>query len=159
MQIDLVCIGKIKEPYLRDGIAEYVKRLTGLCQIRITEYHEERLKDSASTSEIEMACIQEGNQLLKNSDSAGLIIALDPKGKKISSVELAGYIKKWEIDGPHQCMVLIGGPHGLSNEVRNKSDILLSLSDMTFPHQMVRLIILEQIYRAYTINKGLPYHR
>lgn len=159
MQIDLICIGKIKEPYLREGIAEYLTRLTGMVQIRITEFPEERVRTLESLSDIANASRQEGIQLLKAGGEGRLLIALDQAGKRVTSDELAAFMKRWEIDGPHQIAILIGGPHGFSEEVRKKADILISLSAMTFPHQMVRLIILEQIYRAFTIIKGLPYHR
>ena len=159
VQIHLITIGKVKEPYLRDGIAEYMKRLSGFCTIRITEFSEERIKEHAGSSEISEACIQEGKNLLRSAETSGLIIALDPAGGPLKSEDFADLINKWEIGGPHSVAFLIGGPHGLSREVRERADLRLSLSSMTFPHQMVRLIILEQIYRAYTINKGLPYHR
>ncbi len=159
MQIDLCAIGKVKEEYLRDGIAEYLKRLTGFCTVKVVEFSEERIKDGASSHEIALACQQEGKNLLKASGQAGYLIALDPRGVVISSEGLADRVRKLEIDGPHHVVVLIGGPHGLSDEVRNRADLMLSLSSMTFPHQLVRLIMLEQIYRAYTINRGLPYHR
>lgn len=159
MQIDLLCIGKIKEPYLRDGIAEYLMRLSGFSQIRITEFSEERIRTTGSESEITIARDEEGVKLLRAGENAGLLIALDQTGKKVTSSELASLVKKWEIDGPHHIAFLIGGPYGLSDGIRKKADILLSLSDLTYTHQMVRLIILEQIYRAFTINKGLPYHK
>lgn len=159
MQIDLVVIGKIKEPYLRDGIAEYLKRLSGFCHLRVIEHNEERIRESSSLSEVRIACEQEGKLLLKSVESADLLIALDPAGKQVSSEIFASFVKKWEIDGPHHIAFLIGGPHGHSDEVRSQADMLLSLSVMTFPHQLVRLILLEQIYRAFTITKGLPYHR
>lgn len=159
MQIHVVAIGKVKEPYLRDGITEYLRRLTGFCSFKCTEYPEFRMKENPGYSDITAACMQEGIQLLKAAESSRLLIALDPMGLSISSEELAKRLKKWEIEGPHQIAILIGGPYGLSDEIRNRVDILISLSPMTFPHQMVRLILMEQIYRAYTINKGLPYHR
>jgi 23S rRNA (pseudouridine1915-N3)-methyltransferase len=159
MQFHLVAIGKLKEPFLRDGIAEYMKRLSGFCTIRVTEYPEERVKENAGDNEISDACRREGCSLLRSAGSADLIVALDPAGNPLKSEDFAGLIKKWEIGGPHHVAFLIGGPHGLSPEVRSRAGILLSLSLMTFPHQMSRLILLEQLYRAYTINKGLPYHR
>ena len=159
MQIHVVAVGKVKESYLREGITEYLRRLSGFCSIRITEFPESRMKDNPCFSEITAACLHEGNHLLKAAEPAGLLIALDPKGLSFSSEDFAKKFKKWEIEGPHQIAILIGGPHGLSEEIRNRADLLISLSSMTFPHQMVRLILMEQIYRAYTINKGLPYHR
>jgi 23S rRNA (pseudouridine1915-N3)-methyltransferase len=159
MQIDLVAIGRVKEPYLREGISEYLKRLSGLCTIRVFEFPEERLKESASVSEIILACEQEGRNLLRVAGQAGLLVGLDSVGEEMTSEILATRFKKWGIDGPHHIAIVIGGPHGLSDEVRGRSDLLLPLSLMTFPHQMVRLILLEQIYRAYSINRGLPYHR
>lgn len=159
MQIDLIAIGKVKEGYLREGITEYLKRLSGICQVRISEFPEERMKDSPGSSDISLACLQEGRSLLRAAGQSGLVIALDPTGKQMTSEVLASLFKRWEIDGPHHIGFVIGGPHGLSDEVRSHADLLLSLSPMTFPHQLVRLIILEQIYRAFTINRGLPYHR
>lgn len=159
MQIHLVVVGKVKEPYLRDGIAEYLRRLSGFCSFQCTEFSECRLKENPGLSDIIIACQQEGYQLQKASEGAGLRIGLDPKGLSFTSEELAKRMKRWEIEGPHQIAILIGGPHGLSDEIRNRADLLVSLSPMTFPHQLARLILLEQIYRAFTINKGLPYHR
>ena len=159
MKIHLVGIGKVKEPYLRDGINEYLRRLSGFCSLQITEYPEYRMKDNPSLSDISSGCQQEGKWLLKAAEPAGLIIALDPKGRSFSSEDLANKFKEWEIEGLHQIAIIIGGPHGLSDVIRNRADFLISLSKMTFPHQLVRLILLEQIYRAYTINRGMPYHR
>ncbi len=159
MQIDLCVIGKVKEPYLRDGIAEYLKRLSGFCTLKIVEYSEERIKESPSTHEIDRACQQEGKHLLKAAGQADYRIALDPRGVQISSDKLGDLFRRWEIEGPHHIAIIIGGPHGLSDEVRARSDQLLSLSSMTFPHQLVRLILLEQVYRVFTIIRGLPYHR
>ena len=159
MQIHLITIGKVKEPYLREGIAEYMKRLSGFCTLRTSEFPEERLKEHASGTEISDACQQEGKNLLRSAETAGIIVALDPAGSTMMSESFAELLKKWEIGGPHHIAFLIGGPHGLSPEVRGQAHLQLSLSSMTFPHQMVRLILLEQIYRVYTINKGLPYHR
>ncbi|HWQ64268.1 MAG TPA: 23S rRNA (pseudouridine(1915)-N(3))-methyltransferase RlmH [Methanospirillum sp.] len=159
MQIDICAIGKVKEPYLRDGITEYLKRLSGFCTVKIVEFSEERVKENASVHEIESACQQEGKNLLKAAGQSGYLIAMDPAGISLSSEGFAGLVRRWEIDGPHHIAVLIGGPHGLSDEVRDQAGLLLSLSLMTFTHQMARFILLEQIYRAYTINRGLPYHR
>ena len=117
------------------------------------------MKDNAGLSDITNACMIEGEHLIKASESSEFMIALDPGGILITSEDFAKRLKKWEIEGPHQIALLIGGPHGLSETIRNRADLLFSLSPMTFPHQLVRLILLEQIYRAYTINKGLPYHR
>ncbi|MDD1729383.1 MAG: 23S rRNA (pseudouridine(1915)-N(3))-methyltransferase RlmH [Methanospirillum sp.] len=159
MQIDLYVIGKVKEPYLRDGIAEYLKRLSGFCTLKIVEFSEERIKESPSAHEIARACQQEGKNLLKAAGQAEYLIALDPRGVQISSERFADQFRRWEIEGPHRIAIIIGGPHGLSDEVRDRSDQLLSLSSMIFPHQLVRLILLEQVYRVFTIIRGLPYHR
>ena len=159
MQIHLVAIGKVKEPYLRDGISEYLRRLSGFCSFQITEYPEYRMKDNPDRSDITIGCLKEGEHLLKAAGSAGLIIALELKGRSFTSEDLANKFKEWEIDGLHQIAIIIGGPYGLSDVIRNRADHLISISKMTFPHQLVRLILLEQIYRAYTINRGLPYHR
>jgi 23S rRNA (pseudouridine1915-N3)-methyltransferase len=159
VQIDLFCIGRIKEPYLREGITEYLTRLSGFAQIRISDYPEERISATGNASDISHACNREGEKLLNAAGDSGIIIALDQSGRKVTSEELASLIKKWEIHGNNRIIFLIGGPHGLSEDIRKKAHILLSLSDMTFTHQMARLIILEQVYRAFTIIKGLPYHK
>lgn len=159
MQIHVAAIGRIKEPYLRDGIAEYMKRLSSVCTIHTTEIPEEQVRTHASSGAIADACNREGVNLLKITDSSGLRISLDPLGKAIGSEAFAAMMKNWEIHGPHQVAFLIGGPHGLSGEVKTRSDLLLSLSPMTFPHQVARFILMEQIYRAFSINRGLPYHR
>lgn len=159
MQIQVIAIGKIKESYLRDGITEYRKRLHNYCTIELKEHTEYRVEHIHSYEEIEEAVRSEGTILLKSVPSSSFLIALDPKGRELTSDSFASLIRTWEIEGPYSISFLIGGPHGLSEEVRNKAGMMISLSKMTFPHQMARMILFEQIYRAFTIIRGIPYHR
>lgn len=159
MQIHLVCIGKVKEPYLRDGIAEYLRRLPPFCTVRVSEYPEQRVRENPGEGEVTRASSAEGEILLRAAGTAGIIVAMDPAGTLMNSGDLAGLIRGWEMEGAGRVTFLIGGPYGLSDEVRSRATILLSLSRLTFTHQMARLILLEQLYRSFTIVRGLPYHR
>lgn len=158
VRIKIRAIGKIKEPFIRDAIADYAKRMSSYCQLECTEYPEAPVPDTHSSS-IEKACVSEGEKLCSGIESQDFVIVLDRVGRSVSSEGFAEIIKRCEVEGPYQMVFLIGGPHGLSEMCRKRSDIILSLSAMTFPHQVVRLMLYEQMYRAFTIIRGLPYHR
>lgn len=152
MKINIVAVGKIKEKYITDGIQEYVKRLSGYVNINIIEIPEE-----TSVLNIENKSEKEGIRLLEK--AKGFLIGLDMKGLQLDSRELAKLIHSNMVNGISEMSFIIGGSNGLSSEVRNKCNILLSFGKMTFPHQLFRLILSEQIYRAYTIINGTPYHK
>jgi 23S rRNA (pseudouridine1915-N3)-methyltransferase len=158
VRIRIRAIGKIKESFIRDAIADYAKRMGSFCQVECIEYPEAPVPDT-HPSTIEMACVSEGEKLCSGIDSLDYVIILDRTGKQVSSEGLAEVIRRCEIEGPYQLVFIIGGPHGLSKDCLQKGNIILSLSAMTFPHQIARLLLYEQLYRAFTIIRGLPYHR
>ena len=158
MKITIVCAGKIKEKYLSAGIAEFMKRLKPFAQVEIREIHEEKMPDSPSDAEKEQVLTREGEKLLKLVPEGSYLFVLDVFGKEKSSEELAASIDKLGLSGRSNITFLIGGAFGLSSEVRKVADELLSFSRMTFTHQMVRLLLVEQIYRAFKINRGEKYH-
>ena len=158
MKITIVCAGKIKEKYLSAGIAEFMKRLKPFAQVEIREIHEEKMPDSPSDAEKEQVLTREGEKLLKLVPEGSYLFVLDVFGKEKSSEELAASIDKLGLSGRSNITFLLGGAFGLSSEVRKAADELLSFSRMTFTHQMVRLLLVEQIYRAFKINRGEKYH-
>lgn len=159
MNIDIVCIGKLKEKYWADAVSEYVKRLRRYCNLNITELKEARLPDNASAADEENVKISEGRSILKVISDDTYAIALDIAGKQQSSEELAARIEKLAVDGRSKAAFVIGGSLGLSSDVLQRADYRLSFSPMTFPHQMMRVILLEQIYRSFKIIKNEAYHK
>ena len=158
MKITIVCAGKIKEKYLTAGIAEFMKRLKPFAQVEIREIHEEKMPDNPSAAEKEQVLVKEGEKLLKLVPEGSYLFVLDVFGREKSSEELAASLDKLGLSGRSNITFLIGGAFGLSPEVRKAADELLSFSRMTFTHQMVRLLLVEQIYRAFKINRGEKYH-
>ena len=158
MRITIVCAGKLKEKYLSDGIAEYQKRLRPFAQLEFREIHEEKMKDDPSPAEKEQTLRREGERLLALVPENSRLYVLDVYGKEMSSEELAGELAELGLQGKSNITFLIGGAFGLSEEVRKAADKRLSFSRMTFTHQMVRLLLVEQIYRAFKINRGEKYH-
>ena len=159
VNINIICVGKLKEKYWTDAAAEYVKRLSRYCRIRIVELKEERLPDNASASEEEYVKTAEGRSILKSLSADSYVIALDGKGKQLSSEQLSQKIESLTLGGCSTVDLIIGGSLGLSDEVRKRAYFKLSFSSMTFPHQMMRVILLEQIYRAFKISRREPYHK
>ena len=158
MKITIVAAGKIKEKYLTSGIAEFLKRLTPFAQVEIREIHEEKMPDSPSEAEKAQVLEREGEKLLRLVPEGSYLFVLDVYGKELSSEELAEKIAELSLHGKSNITFLIGGAFGLSEEVRRRADMRLSFSRMTFTHQMVRLLLVEQIYRAFKINRGEKYH-
>lgn len=159
MKITMVTVGKIKEKYLRDGIAEYVKRLSRYCKLEIIELQDEKTPDRASEAEELQIKNTEGERILKNIRDTDYVIALAIEGKMLDSVELSEKIEKLGVQGISSIVLIIGGSLGLSDAVLRRADFKLSFSKMTFPHQLMRMILLEQIYRAYRIMNKEPYHK
>ena len=159
MRISLVCVGKIKEKYYTDAIAEYSKRLSRYCKLDIVELADEKTPDNASDAENEKIKDKEGKRILAALREGSYVVALAIDGKMPDSVELSEMIDGWGIKGISDITFIIGGSLGLSREVLARADYKLSFSRMTFPHQLMRVILLEQIYRAYRIMKGEPYHK
>ncbi|MFA6989588.1 MAG: 23S rRNA (pseudouridine(1915)-N(3))-methyltransferase RlmH [Candidatus Gastranaerophilaceae bacterium] len=156
MNINLIVVGKIKEKYLKVAIEDFLKRIKPYSSIKITEIPSEILKDLSSEEKAREIEAQKINNLL-NTNS--FVIALDVKGQNLSSEEFAEKIKKINHEGHNQLIFLIGGAVGLDKSIMEKADLRLSISKMTFTHQMVRLILLEQIYRTFKIINNEPYHK
>lgn len=158
MKITIVCAGKIKEKYLDAGIAEFMKRLRPYAQVEIKAIHEEKMPENPSPAEKEQVLTKEGERLLKLVPNGSYLFVLDVFGKELSSEDLAAKIDQLGISGQSNITFLIGGAFGLSKEVRQAAAMRLSFSKLTFTHQMVRLLLVEQIYRAFKINRGEKYH-
>ena len=159
MRINIVCVGKIKEKYLKLGIDEFKKRLSKYCKLEIIELEDEKAPENLSDKEMIMIKEKEGKKILSKIKDNSYVIALAIDGKNLSSEELAETINKLGVRGISNITFVIGGSLGLSDEVLSRADYKLSFSKMTFPHQLMRLILLEQVYRAYRINNGEPYHK
>lgn len=159
IKIKIIALGKLKEPYLRDAVKEYEKRLSRFCSLQITELEPERLPDSPAASEIEAALKKEADIILKNVPEGAVKVALCIEGNQLSSEELTEKIFSLANAGKGSFVFIIGSSHGLHTTVKNAADIKLSFSKMTFPHQIARIILLEQVYRAFQINAGGPYHK
>ena len=151
MNIQIICVGKLKEKYWTDAVSEYMKRLSRYCSMEIVELKEARLPDKASHAEEEAVKIEEGRRTF--------VITLEVLGKQLSSPELAEKIENLSLEGKSNVAFVIGGSLGLSDEVSRRSDFKLSFSKMTFPHQMMRVVLLEQIYRSFKIIKHETYHK
>lgn len=158
MQIQILCIGKIKDSWIASGIAEFEKRLRPYAKVIVTELAEVRIPDNASESDELRVKEKEGELLISNIKSGFIPVALDPRASIISSEELAKYIGDAKISGNNICFI-IGGPLGLSQTFLASIPKKVSISRMTFTHTMCRLIIFEQIYRAFRITNGEPYHK
>lgn len=158
MRFYVVCIGKLKDAYLRDGVAEFVKRMRPYGGITITELNESKIGDKPSDADRKQVVDEEGERLLKAVPKNAYTVLLDVYGKTMSSEDLAKTVVKLEVDGISDMAFIIGGAFGVSEALRQSVNYKLSFSPMTFTHQMVRLLLVEQIYRASKINRNEPYH-
>lgn len=156
--IKIITFGKLKEDYLKKAISEYEKRLTPLCDFKIIELEPCRLSENPSNSEIEKALEKEGEEVLKLTGTSN-IVTLCIEGKEISSMELSQYIKNCSTGGESKISFIIGSSFGISQKLKEKSKLKLSMSKMTFPHQLARVMLSEQIYRAFQILNGTKYHK
>lgn len=159
MNIKIICVGKLKEKYWKEAVAEYSKRLKGYINLEIIEIKESRLPSNPGVSEENMVKFSEGQDILSKISKSTEVITLEIKGEKLDSLELASKIGEMADTGKNDIAFIIGGSLGLSEEVSSRADYKLSFSDMTFPHQMMRVILLEQIYRSIKILKNEPYHK
>lgn len=159
MKITLITVGKIKEKYLKDAIAEYTKRLGKYSKLEIIEVADEKTPDNASETVEAQIRSKEGERILKYIKDDAYVITLEIHGKQLTSEELAAKIDTLGIQGTSHIVFIIGGSIGLGQEVLSRSDYALSFSKMTFPHQLMRVILLEQIYRSYRIINNEPYHK
>ena len=159
MKITVIAVGKIKEKFYTDAIAEYSKRLSRYCKLEIIQVADEKTPDGASEAQERQIKEKEGSRILAQIKDGAYVIALAVQGTMLSSEQLASKLNKLGVDGQSQIVLIIGGSLGLSDEVLKRADYHLSFSPMTFPHQLMRVILLEQIYRSYRIISGEPYHK
>ena len=159
MKTTLITVGKIKEKYLKDAIAEYSKRLSRYCKLEIVEVADEKTPDNASDTVEDAIRDKEGERILKYIKEDAYVITLEIAGKMLTSEEMAEKIEKLGVQGNSHIIFIIGGSIGLGKEILKRSDYALSFSKMTFPHQLMRVILLEQIYRSYRIMNHEPYHK
>ena len=159
MQIRLIAVGKLKEKYWRDAVQEYSKRMKLYADLQIVEVAEQRIPENPSALEIEQALQKEGEQIAKLTPPGSYVIPLAIAGERLSSEELSGFFERLLVEGKSKIVFIIGSSYGISRGILEKSNFLLSFSPMTFPHQMMRVILLEQIYRSMKISKHEPYHK
>jgi 23S rRNA (pseudouridine1915-N3)-methyltransferase len=159
MKITLVTVGKIKEKFYTDAIAEYSKRLSRYCKLEILQVADEKTPDRASEAEERQIKEKEGDRILAQIKDTSYVIVLAIEGKQLSSEELAAKLDQLGVSGRSDLVFVIGGSLGLSEAVMRRADYALSFSRMTFPHQLMRVVLLEQIYRGFRINAGEPYHK
>ncbi len=157
--IRIICVGKLKEKFYAAAVDEYVKRLGAYCKLSILELNEERLGDRPSPAQIESALSKEGDNILSKIPSGAVVIAMCVEGNTLSSEALAKKMADWTVQGKSQFVFLIGGSYGMHPKVKQRADLRLSMSPMTFPHHLARVMVLEQIYRAFKINEGSSYHK
>ena len=159
MKITILTVGKIKEKYLSDAIAEYSKRLGRYCRLNIIQVQDEKTPDNPSTTEKQIILDKEASRLSSHIEDGTYLIALAINGRQLSSEELSEKINSLGISGKSSITFVIGGSLGLSDSILSRADMLLSFSKMTFPHQLMRVILLEQIYRSFKIISHEPYHK
>ncbi len=159
MKITVITVGKIKEKFMKDALGEYSKRLSKYCKLEIIEVADEKTQENASEALCNQIRQKEGERILKYVRDDAFVITLEIKGKQLTSEELASKIETLGVQGTSHIIFIIGGSIGLSEEVMGKSNFALSFSKMTFPHQLMRVILLEQVYRSYRIISNEPYHK
>lgn len=159
MNITVISVGKIKEKYINLGLSEFQKRLSKYCKLNLIEVSDEKAPENLSEADMEIVKNKEGEKILSKLNDNTYVIVLAIDGKQLSSEELSKKIDNLALQGNSQVTFIIGGSLGLSDEVLNKANYKLSFSKMTFPHQLMKLILLEQIYRAFRISRGEPYHK
>ena len=159
MKIKIVTVGKLKEKYLKDGIAEYSKRISRFATVEMIELADEKTPDRASDSENEKILDLEGNRILSKIGDREFVVVLAIEGKTLSSEEFSNQLEQASINGYSTLTFVIGGSLGLSHQVKKRANLSLSFGRLTLPHQLMRLVLTEQIYRAFTIQQGSPYHK
>lgn len=158
MKISLVCVGKIKEKYLTEGIAEFTKRLTPYCKLETIAIGEEKMPDNPSPAEKEQVLAKETERLINAIPANAYVVLLDLQGREITSPQLAELFDSWALAGKSHIAFVIGGAFGYTDALRRRADMRWSFSKLTFTHQMIRLLLVEQIYRAFKISRGEKYH-
>lgn len=159
MNITVLCVGTIKEKFYKDAILEYSKRLSRYCKLKIIEVSDEKNQEGATEHEIEMIKEREGERIFKYIKDTDYCITLEIEGKSLDSIQLSKHINQLGISGKSNIVFIIGGSLGLDSRIKKRSDFALSFSACTFPHQLMRVILLEQIYRSFRIIHHEPYHK
>ena len=158
-EIKIICLGKLKEKYLRDACDEYIKRLGAFCKINIIELSPYKLPENPNDSMIKKALDDECARITEKIDRNSVLISLCIEGRRFSSEQFSSELENIFVSGAGNPVFIIGSSHGLSEEIKKKSKLKLSMSEMTFPHQLARVMLLEQIYRAFMISQGRKYHK
>ena len=159
MNITIVCVGKIKEAFYKDAVNEYAKRLSRYCKFQVIEVADEKTPDQTTEHEEDLIRQKEAERILKQIKEDAYVVALAIQGKKLDSVAFSEYIEQLGVQGKSNLVFVIGGSLGLHSTVLKRADDQISFSDMTFPHQLMRVILAEQIYRGFRIMNGEPYHK
>ena len=159
MKITVLAVGKIKEKYFTGAVEEYAKRLSRFCRLELVEVPDEKMPDGAGRAQELQIRIKEGERILQKLPGSSFVVALSIDGRMLDSVELSRQMERWNVNGISHITFVIGGSLGLSPQVLERADMKLSFSKMTFPHQLMRVILLEQVYRSYMIRSGAPYHK
>ena len=159
LSVNIICVGKLKEKFYLSAVEEYAKRLTRSCKLTITELPEERLPEKPSQAQIDAALAKEAELIRAKLPKGGVLVAMCIEGKTMSSDALAKKFTDWTVGGASQITFLVGSSFGMHPEVKAQADMKLSMSPMTFPHHLARVMLLEQIYRAFQINEGSRYHK
>ena len=159
MNINIIAVGKIKENYLKDALDEYKKRLSRFCKLTITEVQDEPMSQNPNGKEIDAILKKEGEKITASIKNTDVLISLCVEGKQKTSEEFAKFFSDECVKGANTFTFVIGGSVGLSDEIKNMSNLKLSFSKMTFPHQLMRVVLLEQIYRCFKINANESYHK
>ena len=157
--IHVICVGKLKETFYIDGAAEYGKRLGGYCKLQLTELPKERLPQNPSRTQIDAALEKEAAAVIAKLPKGAAVVALCVEGELLSSEKLAARLEKWTAAGKNTLVFLIGSSYGMAPSLKERADLRLSMSPMTFPHHLARIMLLEQIYRCFKIQEGSGYHK
>jgi 23S rRNA (pseudouridine1915-N3)-methyltransferase len=159
LNVRLICVGKLKERFYAEAVAEYAKRLGAFCRLEVIELAEERLGENPSAAELEAALNREAEQIEKKLLKDGTLVCLCVEGGQMDSEAFAGLLTRTENSGRPRLSFVIGGSFGLAQKLKDRADLRLSMSKMTFPHHLARVMLLEQIYRGFQIKEGSRYHK
>ena len=159
LEVHLICVGKLKEKFYTDAVSEYTKRLSAYCRLTMTELPEERLPQNPSQAQIDAALAREADAIRARLPASSSVVALCVEGRQRSSEELAALLETWAQNSSKRLVFLIGGSHGLDSALKDSAWVRLSMSPMTFPHHLARVMLLEQLYRGFKINEGSSYHK
>ncbi|MCB2830036.1 23S rRNA (pseudouridine(1915)-N(3))-methyltransferase RlmH [Streptococcus dysgalactiae] len=159
MKVKLICVGKLKEKYLKDGISEYHKRLSRFCQFEVIELTDEKIPDKASDAENQMILAKEAQRIEKKIGQRDFVVVLAIEGKPFPSETFSQLISETTVKGYSDITFIIGGSLGLDSRIKKRANVLMSFGLLTLPHQLIRLVLIEQIYRAFMIAQGSPYHK